>query len=452
MTKLYNKQGGFSLVELSIVIIISGFILAAGLNSYGQYQAKSQVEATQDKINKLTTNLGRFYSAYGRYPCPASFSAKEGDVDADGNTTYGVMTDCYDESVAVGSCSADYCVSETTIDSNGDGTLDMTLRVRKGTVPFHTLKEGMGWDIDEEAFAGPIPFGLVADERLKKYTRTPDISSKDALDVYSNRFTYTLTERQGTDQNLPKLGAIEIKNEHGEDLSANADYVIVSHGTNIDGGYSFDGNVLGDNCSADLPANERENCDNDHQYVSSLRYDAEGSDNQFDDTVSYNAMFNYFLWDIAETVDPDIYDVYNLNAGNVGVGAIDPLEKMHVLAGNMIVDEIAKEESGGVVTKVAGDIEAEKICGYDADSGEDCFDPQKIGGTGLDCERPDDVLNHADLSPHFRVINGINNEKLDCKNLYEADQTVSCPGAKNFLVGITYNAESKILSPECDTL
>ncbi len=414
------NQRGFSLIELSVVIIISSILMVMMFDAYKQYSEKKKIYTTQARIDTVTSAMNRFFANYTRFPCPASKSASIGDPD------FGVATSCYDESQGVG-CNADYCVSSTQIDHDGDSfTPLVTRRVREGVIPLMTLKEG----IDNDA----------AGVERSRYPIAQPIGAEDLLDAYGNQFTYVVTEYQARDEYIPETGAIEITNEHGgagSVLASNVDYIILSHGENGAGARTIYGVPAGNGCVG-LPANEAENCeDGDHVYMASIRYDA--GPNQFDDILTYRGWMSYYLWD-QSTLDPK--DVYNTNAGYVGIDILSPQEQLHIAEGNVLLDQEAADYRGtGAATLMA-----KEYCTYDGTDVEGCFDPELIGGDGLECQNnPNNPLN---------VIHRIKDGAAECFNLYEdaagvpQTQDVTCD-PDEFLYGLEYDTSTRKIKKLC---
>ncbi len=407
-----KNQGGFSLVELAVVIIISGFLFATAITLYQQYLEKKRIYATQAKIDTLNSAMDRFFAEYGRYPCPADSSLGPGDVN------FGVETDCSLAPPATPGIS----VAVGQVNDDDNLATKVATDIRKGSIPFATLKQGstlFGQDLYQFEYS---------------------IGADDTVDTYKNKFTYVLTERQGTLDYLPRLGAIEIYDEHGTApdnlLSRNpnnnhADYVIISHGEKADGAWPYYGNTQLGNCGTS-PAKQQENCDNDDTYVSSLRYDTGA--NEFDDLLVFRTWANYFLWEIA---DVDI-DIYNLNTGNVGVGGDDPQEKLHVYEGNAVADEKAVIDA----TQDAS-VLADEYCIFNAGvpGGQDCFTPDIVAGTGVNC----DALDAANSGNVATV--ALANNTLNCDTIYNAAQNPTC--GTGFMNGFTYNQATKTLQPNC---
>lgn len=64
----YNKQTGFTLIELMIVVAIIGILAAVAIPSYQDYTARAQVTEAVGLTSGLKTGLSEFYSDQGIWP------------------------------------------------------------------------------------------------------------------------------------------------------------------------------------------------------------------------------------------------------------------------------------------------------------------------------------------------------------------------------------------------
>ena len=254
INKKRANSTGFSLVEFSIVILISGILLTSGIRAYKIYEEKKQVYKTREAMDTVLDALNRYMANYERYPCPASLTL------GPSSGWFGQMTDCTDTSQPIGTCNSNYCVSSRDVDHDGDpATPDLTLRVRIGAVPFRQLNEGI------------FDAGLEFDFYLNPY----DIGSHDSIDAQRNRLLYAVTEIQATEDYVAGQGAIEIRDEFGRVLGENRDFILLSHGRDGVGAFSIEGVQSGGACVG--PALQNENCDNDADFVDALRADTPGA-------------------------------------------------------------------------------------------------------------------------------------------------------------------------------
>lgn len=66
-----SQPSGFSLIELSIVVVILSIISVLGLEVAVSFISTRAYDATKDKLTVLDRAIRDFYWVYGRLPCPA---------------------------------------------------------------------------------------------------------------------------------------------------------------------------------------------------------------------------------------------------------------------------------------------------------------------------------------------------------------------------------------------
>lgn len=230
------RQKGFSLIEISMVVVIMAIIAGSVLALVSVQQARAKVSATQTKQEAIKQALINFIARNSRLPCPAVATLAQGAAN------YGVEANA----------SANPACTGTTAIGAG-----VNVNVR-GVVPWVTL-------------------GLADDA---------------ALDGYHHRFTYQVRRSQADANAMTAVtistlsGNIDIRDASGGALINNGNAavaVLVSHGANGFGAYlPITGTRL-----VPLPAtaDEAENTDNDTEYVQKTPSDAVA--NPFDDTVMW---------------------------------------------------------------------------------------------------------------------------------------------------------------------
>jgi prepilin-type N-terminal cleavage/methylation domain-containing protein len=77
-----RKQAGFSLVEISIVLVIVGLMLGSAINAATVYLQSSRISAAQKALDTISRSITGFVLAKGRFPCPDS--GDDGMEDCDG--------------------------------------------------------------------------------------------------------------------------------------------------------------------------------------------------------------------------------------------------------------------------------------------------------------------------------------------------------------------------------
>ncbi len=227
-----KSESGFTLVEMAIVIMIGGILLAFMGSALLSYMKKNRIVTTEHRINVVKESIVQYLSVNGRYPCAARRNVNAAHV----NFGREISTDC-----------------------NAAGVVAGTVRV---------------------AVAAPV--GAVRIGALP--TRTLNLPDEYAIDGWGKRFTYAVTEDQAT--NLlyqADGGVISVVDRSGNSLVTpvnTAHFVIVSHGTTGMGGYTLGGNLSIPCAGASY---DKENCDDDNIFRSTLVNSAANTANFFDD-------------------------------------------------------------------------------------------------------------------------------------------------------------------------
>src|SRR5450830_1933 len=234
------KLKGFTLVEMAVVLVISGLMLGAILGVGNAQIQQARISATKTKQEAIKIALINYITRNNRLPCPAIATLAPGVVG------YGL------EAATPGTCTG------ATVNGN----------VVTGIVPWSSL----------------------------------GVTDENATDGYYNRYTYQVA-LAATNTNLQTVsglkGAISIHtgtpvamgppnggNQSNDCTPAGGNYnpcsavaVIVSHGINGAGAYSRDG------IQKALPAgaDELENTNNDSRFV--IKDYSDNTANPFDDIV-----------------------------------------------------------------------------------------------------------------------------------------------------------------------
>jgi type II secretory pathway pseudopilin PulG len=213
-----GQEKGFSLLELALVFLATGFLMVLGARFLTIYTVQARQDTINDRLENIKDALYEYYLVTGRYPCPARLTAAPGDAD------YGrqqcrpaiIANDC-----VTGVPAGVFCSNVLARDADNDGFNDTVLI---GAVPV--------LDIIDIINSSPFTF-------------------KDSIDAMNMRFTYAVTESM-SDPTLDLvepanayLGAIRIQDDNSTEVldpPASAHYVVVSHGDNMEGAYMEDGN------------------------------------------------------------------------------------------------------------------------------------------------------------------------------------------------------------------
>lgn len=361
-----REQGGFTLVEFAIVLLISALLFSVALEAYRSYRAQSQRSTVLADFDAIDVSLSTYASQYHGYPCPADPKLPSSDPNAG-------VADCSYKGGAVGTCDATsgICIAggrDTIFDA--DSSPDP---VMIGAVPYKTILQ--------DASLGGGGFDKAA--------------LVNTLDPSGYKYTYAVTASlTDTWTKLPSgYGAIGIETEAGKSLispAGSALYALVYHGPDHVGAYSAGGSI-GTACNAS--AADYKNCNNGATFVNSVLNTTTGADH-YDDIVHYLAYSLSTLWDFV----PSSSDIYNVNIGNVGIGVDNPTQKLTV------GDTSAAPPNPGII-KSDDSIYQQELCDS---TGADCWSTDIFAGsTGIHCAAGPSA-NTA------YVVNGIKNADVSC--------------------------------------
>lgn len=79
-------QGGFTLVEIAVVLVLVGLLLGSFIGSITQRIETSQRENTKKQLEDIKAALLGFVSAWGRLPCPATATGNGNEQPFGGST------------------------------------------------------------------------------------------------------------------------------------------------------------------------------------------------------------------------------------------------------------------------------------------------------------------------------------------------------------------------------
>ncbi len=306
-----NERGaerGFSLVEVSVVLIVIGLLVVPIIVMYNQYIKSRQIGQTRSAISMVDSALIKYVAKFGRYPIPSHPSIPMGTVGFGQSAAppTGPWPVCTNPSSGV--------VCRTNVNTHGGAD------VLIGAIPFAEIG---------------IPFSA-------------------SLDGYGTRFTYAVT-RSLTEASTYNegAGAIEVRNNAGisryfldilpangiDDLSVPRSHaIIISHGEDKRGAFTL-GGVIAAPCSG--AGRDIENCNNDGLFTdnanaigSQFRSYAEGT-NHYDDFIVTNNIAASGIW----TFIPTTPNMRSAITGNVNVGncsTIPCIPKSHVDVGGAV--------------------------------------------------------------------------------------------------------------------
>ena len=138
MKKIINKKNtAFTIIELSVVILIIALLMFGSFSSSGIVNSAKE-KVTRDRMRVIYEAMGNFLLQKKRLPCPASILLSRGDTDY-GKEIRTESGDCYDPNKGV-------YPSNAPLSSN----------LIFGMVPIYDLK--LSADFAEDAFGNKINY------------------------------------------------------------------------------------------------------------------------------------------------------------------------------------------------------------------------------------------------------------------------------------------------------
>ncbi len=231
-----HKQGGFSLIELSVILSVAGVATATMLSTTQVDSESTSVVATADHFDEIEIAIRAYYEQFGALPCPAR------PKSLPNSAYYGRVSDC--AAAAPG----------------GTGVVDAT---------------PSGGGANEVVRVGSLP------------VRCMGLPDSYMYDRWGSRISYAIVKKLGNPVTFPGYttgmtnGVVEVTDATGTTLS-NSDvtgYVLFSHGKDRKGAYSKTGIIIN---ACDTTQREGENCDSDPIFVDALVNETPGTDYFYD--------------------------------------------------------------------------------------------------------------------------------------------------------------------------
>lgn len=371
----FKYQKGFTLIEMAIVLVIIGIVVAAGMSVYQQYKIEKDWDKTTENLEAVVLEIKTFYETYGRYPCPASATAAPGDAE------YGIeKANCIPN--PVGSCADGVCT------------------VASANAP-------------QEIMIGSLPF--------KKL----NLQDRSTYDAYLSRFTYAVTSSlTDTETFNPQNGGISVGDGNTPHNSLvqppnTAHFVVISHGRDKSGSTARAGVQ-----STPCVGVDSENCDGDELFTS------REIDSDFDDLLLFHTQYSPTEWRSTEdntAIDLKTKEKMLINA----TSADDALEAddADVIVRKQMWDN--DDEEGNIV--VDNKVFTEQLCDDDTNM-DNCFNPRRIAGKLIPEDPSDpDTLYHEDGAGNGmscyepgngkKFLRGIKDGGPDCTE----EVTLECP-------------------------
>ena len=313
-----RRTDGFTLVELSFVVLISGLILATFVMVGKQMYAVQQEERSDRVMNNSKELLDNFYAASRRYPCPADPTLTPGDA------LFGVEDCSAARRAAATGANASVLV----------GTFPQKVSLSGGAAPYYSVRS-LGRPLSND--------NLQFDNR--------DAVKNDFTSAWGDQLTYAVTERltslatfsAALSNFKENAGSVIINDDFGNPITTNAHYTIVSHGENrricppVGGAVVIPGAP-----PPPPPTSEQENCDGDDQFVSGIHRGVQGA-THYDDEIRYARFADLNYWQGNGTEMTAINLPGAGDTTRVGIGVSVPEQRLHV-NGEIRVDSYARSD------------------------------------------------------------------------------------------------------------
>jgi len=445
-----KSNGGFTLIEMAIVTVIIGMVVAAAAQLLTQRQEWAKKDDTQQVVERAEREIAAFRNTWGRYPCPASLTAGPATIIGT-ETLYGTESDdgidatpeCTDTIVAVdtGIDAQRGYARVTATDPATGGPLNVMYTNRLTGLPFNG-----GVPAPAIIRVGAIPYKAL------------NLDEDDAIDGYGNRLIYAVTEHMAYEKTFdPNSAGISILNDQNvsviTDNAGNpgqAHFMIFSTGENGSGGFTKEGGPIP--CPATgLDIN---NCDfatdSVFQIAQTSINDAAGATSTYDDVISYATHEDIPLWE-KDPSDTDTNDVAMKLPGNFGISRIvgssaaeHPSEKVQVDGVIVVRDNPYTTDDPYTTDTIEGQegkIEAENICDYSSDT-KTCFQSNLIAGEIIIDKITGEHKSGGMVCPTGQYMTGIRNGAPICKD----EIIVTCP-SNSIAIGIKSNGKLKCAAP-----
>lgn len=383
---LRRNQAGFSLIELAVLMAILGLIMAGLLQTYRVHVRASEINNTKGRLNELSSAMQIYYFQNRRLPCPA-YRALPQDDPLYGREACPEYRPAATGFWAIPTCTSGLCrvAGQRSIDHNG---------ANNGSATHQNFSA---------ALIGSVPF--------KELNTVLNLSRQNVFDGWGRQFTYAVTERLtrpeghadgGYGTTLGTLGLNIWVPLAGQEHDPSQDddptvvnppgshtALIISHGPDGMGAYTSNGILVRPCASGADTMRDSENCDDDSQFSivttggQFTLVSQQAGPYHFDDIAMIKFNANSSSWQTSDVNPDNIMTSPAYNA--IGIGEESPQANIDV-DGNILLDN-------DIPTAQPGLLRADRICNTTTGAGaNDCFDPHLIGGTGMGCTLPGQVM------------------------------------------------------------
>ncbi len=385
----HTQSRGFTLIEISIALIVVGLLITPLFSLYAQYTVKKKLENTESNIRRVVSMMEEYRDINGEYPCPAPMNVPRTDVNN------GRALPCDAATFAAFPQTQGECLNGICLKAAPNGASDVVI----GSVPFRDLQ----------------------------------MTEDDSLDAYGNRLLYAVT------QDLTEIttfntdaGGISIVDSAGNEMTRNQDamFIVLSYGPSKEGAYSKFG-VLQQPCST-VSTIETNNCiadfgggvpvtmaSTDAIFSYAPITTAQNADT-FDHMLQFHATHEQALWRRYNNTAAEIIHAQDLSQDRtVALGVKEPDTDIELQVNSQVAN------AGQNVASIrinSGNLITDQLCD---ESGTYCFEPKLLAGDfdagtgGMRCTNADEYMV------------GIDGDQPICQKL-----EIKCPDLTPVLKGV----------------
>lgn len=374
MTRIHERERGYTLIELSMVFIIIGILVSGTLTAYSLYYGQSQATETEEEITQIAAKLEDYRIKHGRYPCPASLLMREGQAG------FARQVNCTSHKNFNKACTNGVCTSD------GQRNLD--------AIPY-PIPDNIRDKIPRET---TILIGTLPALDL-------ELGEDFATDGYNTPYLYAVTGDMAIENpDGYDLGAIEIVDEKDRSVMSdrgNAAFVILSFGPNQSG-------FMGEPtlpCSRRLDRQQRnletENCDLDGRFRIA-DFSQAGGWSYYDDTIFYTHSHARPKWQPLFNQSGDLInkfkDTTTITVGSFKIGEglnVNPRDeetKYPVIDASLLYPKLEVHGNVNIKDKAI----SAGLCNQNF---QDCFEHGTIAGAGMRCPKGQSMLGIRESEP-----------------------------------------------------
>jgi Tfp pilus assembly protein PilE len=387
-----SPEYGFTLIDVTIIMIVAGLVLMPIISAYSQ---KIKNEAETLKISEtlsIAESLEKYALRNGAYPLPANPT-----LDTYTDTNHGNPVTSF-PSFATGQCNSAGIAVNGVICRPGNRNI-----------------AGGGGSSDHEfetVLIGSVPVSAIG------------LTANDALDKYGNKYIYAVSAALvNTGSFEDDRGVIRIRS--GNDTSVNVQntdnrvhFVVISPGENSNGAYK--GNGTRNPCATTPSTLEIENCNDDGIFTALTdatnnyrkEFNLGTTSNYFDDVIAYETSIMGRFW------TPTDADVMNMTSSQ------DMLGRVSIGHLSNYIPRAQLDVNGAIR---ADELVAPRICN---ENRSECFEAQNI-------------VNDSPTSPTFLKCGSFGLKQVVALN------KTSATNASNASAGGICDPETKV-SPTTD--